>query len=192
MKNKFINPSNEFHILRHFKYVSDEYKNSLIWKKYYYFDYEKEDFIIWIISEKNIENALNTIWTKFDKNILWLENPKKVLEFIYKNFSEKKLNFLEKNNLSFQIKYNKSVWKINCLLKNQIGDNSIIKKEFRSKCNWENNIIVNTVSGIKLYSTNSIDIFIQHLEKLDLFFTTAFPYCQIPDNVNFENIVFAI
>jgi hypothetical protein len=63
MFNIFVNPTNEFHILRHFKSVNNKYKKSLIWKDYFYYDYDK---------------------SRFDKRSYWRK------KIYYKYFSNKK------------------------------------------------------------------------------------------------------
>ena len=45
-EESYINPSNEFHILRHFAYVSEEYKIHLIGKEYWYYDHGEEKYIL--------------------------------------------------------------------------------------------------------------------------------------------------
>ena len=71
-----INPTNEFHVLRHFRYVDDSYKKTLIGQPYWYYNYSLKKFVSSKISQVDVENALKTIGTKFEKILLAL-NPQK-------------------------------------------------------------------------------------------------------------------
>lgn len=87
-----INPTNKFHILRHFEFVEEDYKKTLINELYWYYDYSQEKFVASYISKDDIRHALETIGTKFYKNIPGIENPKKLLELIKEKFTALNLN----------------------------------------------------------------------------------------------------
>lgn len=76
--NRFeINPTCEFHILRHFSSVDTEYSNTLVGQEYFYYDHNQNKFIKSAISPEDIEIALKTKGTKFFQNIEGIETPKK-------------------------------------------------------------------------------------------------------------------
>lgn len=192
-QNKFtINPTNEFHILRHFEFVDDVYKKTLVGEPYWYYDYAQKKFIASYISENDIECALATIGTKFSKNIAGIENQKKLLELIKEKFIELNSkneicwNAENENKRSvFSFKHDVAVGKINCLLIDKLSDNDKqnIKPVPRSNCAGENNIMVNTVSGIELVSTDMIYVDIFETTQLPFFVITSFPDCSATNNL---------
>lgn len=201
--NKFtINPTNEFHILRHFEFVEDEYKKSLMGKPYLYWDYSQEKYIDSDISHDDIEYALETIGTKFFKNISGLENPRKLLELIEEKFTEldskNEIHWIDENKrkiASFSFGYNCSVGAMNCISAEKLDEEckKKIKSVPRSKCAGENNIAVNVVSGIELQPTIRIYVEIVKTEQLPFFAVTAFSDCSANNNLaGDDNVVFAV
>jgi hypothetical protein len=196
-----INPTNEFHILRHFKYVTESYKKTLVGKPYWYYDHNKKKFISSKISNNDIENALATIGTKFEENVSGIESPKKLLEIIETEFRE-----LLKNNkmywtntteceaASFTFNYSFDVGQKNCIDKNTLveKDRVRIKSILRSKCSGESSVTVNTISNLKLSSTKSIYVEITEIKQLPFYIITSFPDCSLSDNVPDEDIVFVV
>jgi len=199
---KFItNPTNEFHILRHFKYVNDSYKKTLVGQPYWYYDYSQKKFAFSKILVIDIENALKTIGTKFGKNISGIESPKKLLEIIKNRFQELLLDNkicwidnIEYKTATFTFDYQFSVGQINCLNRDSIPerDKDRIKSVLRSKCAGENAVIVNTISDVKLSSTKSIHVEIVETKQLPFYTITAFPDCSLSDEIPDENLVFVV
>ena len=196
-----INPTNEFHVLRHFKYVDSSYKKSLIDKPYWYYDYAQKKFIASTISQVDIENALTTISTKFDKDVVGIETPKKLLEIIRNKFQEllmenkiRWIDNLESKATSFTLDYQFEVGQINCINKDTISekDRVQIKPALRSKCIGEDAVVVNTVSSIELASTKTIFVQIIETQQLPFYMITAFPDCSLSDNIPDENLVFVV
>jgi hypothetical protein len=196
-----INPTNEFHILRHFKYADDSYKKTLIGQPYWYYDYGKKKFISSKISQIDIENALKTIGAKFEKDIIGIESPKKLLEIIKDRFQELIVNnkicwidSLEYKTTAFTFDYQFSVGQMNCLNRDSISekDKARIKRVSRSKCAGENAVVVNTISDIKSSSTKSIHAEIVETKQLPFCTITAFPYCSLSDEIPDENLVFVV
>ncbi|EKE11787.1 MAG: hypothetical protein ACD_15C00026G0006 [uncultured bacterium] len=195
-----INPTNEFHILRHFEFVDDAYKKTLIGKPYWYYDYSKKKFIASHISKNDVEHALETIGTKFYKNIPGIENPKKILELIREKFMTFNLNNeahwtaeKEDKHFVFTFEYDFAVGDKNVVSIKSLADDDKknVKKVFRSKCAGESNIAVNTVSGIELQSANMIYVEIFETKQLPFFVITSFPDClasAIPD----DELVFVV
>lgn len=196
-----INPTNEFHILRHFKYVDDSYKETLIGQPYWYYDYSQKKFVFLKISEIDIENALKTIDAGFEKNISGIESPKKLLEIIKDRFQELQLDNkicwidnIEYKTATFTFAYHFPVGKMNCLDRDNIPekDKNRIKPVLRSKCAGENAVIVNTISGVELSSTKSIHVEIVETKQLPFYTITAFPDCSLPNDIPDENLIFVV
>jgi len=201
LEKYIINPTNEFHVLRHFKFANVSYKQTLINQPYWYYDYSQEKFVSSIITQVNIENALKTIGTKFDRNITGIETPKKLLEII--KFEFKKLlsarkirwvNNLENRSTTFAFEYKLSVGQMNCLSIDNISekDKKRIKRTSRSTCIGENMIIINTISRIKLFSTKTIHVEIIETRQLPFYIITAFPNCSILNNLSGGELVFVV
>ena len=201
LEKYIINPTNEFHILRHFQYVDDSYKKTLIGQPYWYYDYSQKKFASSKISQIDVKNALKTIGTKFEKNIIGIESPKKLLEIIKNRFrkllTDNKIYWIdniEYKTATFTFDHQFSVGEMNCLNRDSIPerDKGRIKSVLRSKCAGENAVIVNTISDIKLSSTKSIHVEIVETKQLPFYTITAFPDCLLSDDILDKNIVFAV
>ena len=198
-----INPTNEFHVLRHFEFVDDSYKKTLIGKAYWYYDYSQEKYIDSTISQGDIECALKTIGTKFGKNIAGMHNPRELLKLIKEKFTElslqNRINWVaegENRRAAFTFGHSADVGKINCLLIDNLPDNKKknIKVVSRSECLGENNIMVNTVSGMELESTDKIYVDIFETKQLPFFAVTSFPDCSSINNLlaDDDGLVFVV
>ena len=187
----YINPSNEFHILRHFTHVSEEYKIHLIGKEYWYYDYSEEKYMLWIITKEDIGNALATIGTKFQRDIPWIDSPKEILDIIYKRI----VSFIpEEEQFSYTFEYTVPIWYINCIDRKNLSEEEkmTIKRVRRGNCKWENWIQVNTLSGKQQVMTNSIYVSIIQVENVPFPLVTAFPYCNLDDSIPDEDLVFLV
>lgn len=196
-----INSTNEFHILRHFEFVDDAYKKTLINKPYWYYDYSQKKYVSSYISQNDIECALETIGTKFYKNIFGIENPKKLLELIKEKFSglvsrnEVGWNIEnEKKVCAFSFEYDATVGKMNCLAINKLTEDEKkkVKVVARSKCAGENNIVVNIISGADVVDTSMIYVEIVEIEQLPFFVITAFPDCSANSISSDDDVVFVV
>jgi len=196
-----INSTNEFHLLRHYKFVDAAYEETLIDKPYWHFDHSQKQFVYSKILIADIEKALQTIGTKFDENIKGIENPKKLLEIIRNKFQElhstDKIiwsDFLGFKTTTFAFDYKSTVGRKNCLNIDDIPnkEKSLIKQVPRSQCVGEDKIIINTISGIELSSTKAIRVKIVDTTQLPFFMVTAFPDCSLPDDLPDEKLVFVI
>ncbi len=201
LEKHIINPTNEFHILRHFKFVDDAYKETLVNQEYWYYDYAQKKFVSSIISQIDIQNALETIGTKFDGNIVGIENPKKLLYIIKQHFEQllsttniKWIDNSKDKTISFTFDYKSNIGEINCLAISKIPKEKriAIKTASRSDCIGENEIMVNTVSGFKLSSTKTIYVELKRINQFKLFAVTAFPDCSICDDVSDDELVFVM
>lgn len=195
-----INPTNEFHILRHFKFVKNQYKKTLINQPYWYFDDTQKKFLCSRISKIDIENALKTIGTKFEKNIAGIENPKKLLGIIEQKFQELKLankirwiDNADNKTTIFAFDYILPVGQMSCLSIDNISkkDKVRIKRVLRSKCAGENEVIVNTISDTELSFTKTISAEMFKTKQLPFYVVTAYPDCQI-DDISDDKLVFVV
>lgn len=196
-----INPTNEFHVLRHFKYVNDLYKKTLVNQEYWYYDFKQKKFISSKISQADIENALNTIASKFDKNIVGLENPKRLLKLIKNKFHEllliNKISWIDNSEnkvAKFVFDYKYNVGQMSCLSIYNISekDKERIKTIPRSNCIGENETIVNTISDVKLLPTKTINVEIVETKQLPFYTITAFPNCPDSKDLEIDELLFAV
>jgi hypothetical protein len=196
-----INSTNEFHILRHFKFVDSLYKETLIGQPYWYYDYIQKKFICSRISQIDIENALETIGTKFEKNITDIESPKKLLEIIKPKFQELLLNNkicwidnIEYKTTTFTFDYEFSVGQMNCLNVDSISEKDKVrmKRVSRSKCAGENEVMVNTISEIEVFSTKTIHVEIVETKQLPFYAITALPDCPLSNDIPDDKLVFVV
>lgn len=182
-----INPTNEFHILRHFSDVSFDYRTAVIGKPYWYYDYAQKKYCESVVTEDDIENALNAVGTKFLESVSGIENPKKLLELINEKFlvlyGEDSIKWMTDDDTevaSFSFEYGASVGLINVLPKKSFGLDEI-KKVKRSKCLGEDGVLVEIVSGVDLRPTNIIYAEMVKTPLLPFYAITAFPDCLVND-----------
>jgi len=196
-----INPTNEFHVLRHFKFVDDLYKQTLLNKLYWYYDYNQKQFVSSKITKTDIENALQTIGTKFDKNITGIENPKELLEVIKDEFKNliltNKINWVdnfEYKTFTFSFNYKLPVGQQNCLPINSITeqDRIRIRPALRSNCLGEDGVKVNAISRIELQFTNAICVEIIETKQFDFYTITAYPDCLVSPDLSLNELVFVV
>lgn len=201
LEKYIINPTNEFHVLRHFKYVDDSYKETLIGQPYWYYDYSQKKFVFSKISEFDIENALKTIGTKFEKCISGIESPKKLLEIIKNRFQELIfdnnicwIDNTEYKTTKFTFDYKLPVGEMNCLDRNTIAENDKVRIQsvLRSKCAGEKTVVVNSITDIELLPTKSIHVEIVETKQFPFYIITAFPNCSLPDDILDEDIIFVV
>ncbi len=201
LKSSIINPTNEFHVLRHFKFVSNSYKKTLTHQSYWYYDYAQKKFISSKISQNDVENALKTVGTKFEKNIFGIENPHKLLTVIEQKFQEllaiNKIHWIDNSEnkmAEFRFDYKINIGKINCLPIEQIpkATRQTIKCIPRSDCIGENNITVNTISGIELSYTKTVFVEVKKIKQLSFYLITTFPDCSVPENILDDKLVFVV
>ncbi len=196
-----INPTNEFHVLRHFEFVDEAYTKTLINKPYWYYDYAQKKYLAAHISQKDIDYALETIGTKFYRNIEGIENPRKLLKLIQKKFVAlslkneiKWINEGERNIFAFTFAYAMDVGDMNCLTINKLtdSDKKNIQAISRSECVGEEGVVVDTISGIELLATNRIYVEIVETKQLPFFAITAFPDCSANNNLSDDELVFVV
>ena len=125
-------------------------------------------------------------------NILNLE------QIVYKsNQKSNKLKWKLENDCkstSFIIDYQYPVGQKNCLALYSLtkAQKQLVKQVIRSKCKGESNIIINTISGLPLKTTNQIYVEITSTPKLPFLFVSAYPFCKLPGNLSLSELVFVI
>ena len=201
MRAKLSTATNQYHLLRHYNDVSPKYANSLLGNLFSYYDYKDDDFKDSMISKEDIVNARNTIGTKFLPNIQNLETPKQLLEIIELQFElhQKSNNLKWKlendcKSTSFIIDYQYPVGQKNCLPLYSLtqAQKQLVKQVIRSKCKGESNIMINTISGLPLNTTNQIYVEITSTPKLPFLFVSAYPFCNLSGNLSLSELVFVI
>jgi len=201
MSNKFSSPTNQYHLLRHYKNVSDKYTNLLIGKPCFYYDYTVQDFKNSTISTQDIHHALQTIGTKFAQDIPGIETPKKLLEIIeshFKNLQEnQQITWQQEQDYqctSFIFEYSHPVGNINCLAIESLTmqQKARIKQVTRSQCKGESTVLVNTIQDIPTKTTNKICVQITMSNESPFLFISAYPCCDLPSGLSLSELVFVI
>jgi hypothetical protein len=189
-KNFIINPTVEFHILRHFENVDEAYGQKLIGKEYFYYDYNENVMRKSVITRKHIKQAFKTRGSKFNHTIL--KNSKDILLEIQKR-SELK-NWLNDGSekLCFEIEYTKVVGSVRMQREIDLSleDKEKIVAMPRSQLEGENNI------GIKYLdktfpddSTFTVGVEIIYTSQLDFLWISAYPV-QKPNFILDDNLKF--
>jgi len=184
MNNVEINPTNEFHLLRHFIDVSSEYRNSLIGKEYYRFNFKTQKFEKSFITPIDIDNALKTTGSKFYKNVKGIEDPQKLLKLIVSEFyklNERIWTDCENGkNLGFLFKYSQYVGERNLIHIKELTneERKRVKKVPRGES--ESEIMINVVSNVKVRRLDTIEVSLLDSPKLPSLFVTAYPGDLMP------------
>jgi hypothetical protein len=74
----------EFHLVRHFKHLSNRYINSLLGKNYRYFDENEKKYVGGIITREKIQASLEMKGSKFLEGIAKVKTPKLLIELLKK------------------------------------------------------------------------------------------------------------
>lgn len=178
------NPTNEYHILRHYPPISTSYSDKLIGKDYEYFDYQQQKFLQSNIAPKDIEIAYHTKGTKFHPNVAGIENPKGLIAVIknelQKRIAEKSIKWIQKSTydtlmLTFdypRVVGDQGLLPINMLSKKQQFE---IKTVSRGSHEGEKLITIKTISGIPKIPTTHISVEINLMPDKQHAFMTAYP-----------------
>jgi hypothetical protein len=186
-----INPTTEFHVLRHFQDVSAEYKHSLIAKSYHFFNHTFGKFESSVINELLIEHALQTIGGKFNLSTSKYTNPIDILELCQVQMA--KLGTLEwiengaNKEANFQVECDDFIGTENIILEKELPFKECQKVEvkYRSLLPGEDKIFVKTLSGYQTKLTNKIDFHLVDTPLLPFLWVSAFPVNNI--KIDLEN-----
>jgi len=187
--NKFqINITNQYHILRHFNYVDNQYIKNLIGKEYYYYSHNLQSFRGAEIDLKSIEDALKTKGSKFLKNIKLLETPRKLLILIKNEWDllrEKEITW-QTNSLgrsfSFIINYSEAVGYKDLISIEDLtsAERKRINTFPRSNHEGEKSVLIKTISGVEKKLINTIEVGILDTMELPFYLITAYPGDLMP------------
>lgn len=178
------NPSNEYHILRHYPRMPVEYSDALLGKDYEYFDYEKNSYVSSTISQDDIEIAYKTKGSRFFENVPGIEDPTKLIELIREEFRKRVVNgdafWLQKEIFQavvFTIDYHVVVG-----YKDLIPINSLSSDEQarvltvpRGSSGSEKTVIIKTITNISKKPTSRISVKIVRLPNKPEIYLTAYP-----------------
>jgi hypothetical protein len=150
----------------------------LVGKEYYYHNNETNRFETGIISLTDIKDALQTKGSKFFDNILGIEDPKKLLLIINKEFKSKNKKWKTCSNgkyMGFLIEYFEPVG-----YKNLVSVNSLTSEEKKkikkvARGQKEASIIIYEVSNIEMKKLNTIEVGVLDTEELPFLLVTAYP-----------------
>ena len=188
MKNIEINPTTEFHILRHFLKVSQEYKDSLIGKDHFYFDYSANTFKSSTISEEDVNSALVSFGGKFLEDLTGISSPTDILQLCKVEFNLRypdRISSSETKHYNFEVTYSDNLGLQNFLeiSKLTLEEKSKIQKIPRSKLVGEGSIIVNVLDSDRLLnSTKIIAVEVVDTPELPFLWVTAHPVNHL--NIN--------
>ena len=182
MKHIGINSTNEFHLLRHFETVSENYLNTLIGREYKLYDYTLDRFSDGIITKELAYEALKTTGSKFFANIDGISNPKNLLELISNKFESMsqdikwELNGTKKFS-SFLIKNKEKVGFKNLVPLSSLKhkDQLRVKSVPRGSTGGEESIYIKTIRGINANPINTIEVGLTDFQELPYYFVTAYP-----------------
>jgi hypothetical protein len=196
MKQVEINPTNEYHILRHFKLVPQDYAARLIGKHYFYHNVNRNKFESGTITEENIEMAVKTTGSKFSNQIPGITTPIDILNLIKSEFIkipiEKQVwrGDANKRFFSFLISTNYPVGVKNLINISELTaeERLRIRKVPRSRHVGEGTVMVNTIDNIPTRTLHTIEVGLIDTVELPFYFVTAFPgdLEEAPDFPNSE------
>lgn len=190
LKKFAVNPTCEFHVLRHFSAINSTYVNTLVGQEYYYFDYGKNAFVQSVITPKDIQTACKTKGSKFSSNILGLATPREVLTRVQseleKRIRSQSIGWLEKGNYAsakFCFPYDRVVGDKDVVATSDLSqvERARIQQTPRSDLGSEKSVIINTVTGVRKSKTNTISVEIVKTDALPFYFVTAYPGALGPD-----------
>lgn len=96
------NPTNEYHLLRHYPLLPQSYTDTLIGEEYEYFDDRQQRYVRSIISPKDIEAAYRTPKTKFYPGIQGMKTPRELIRQIknefHKRISSQGISWIQKSD----------------------------------------------------------------------------------------------
>jgi len=155
--------TNQYHLLRHYVSCSKEYLQTLIGKKYQYYDYQSGQFVASIITQKDLEVAFRTRGSKFFTDVPGIENPKALIEVIKVQIKKLKLS----KPGAFIFEYPVAVGEANLVTIETLGEKQKqqIVKVPRSNQGGDSQVIIQTISGIVKKPTKKIVVELTIVDK---------------------------
>jgi len=178
------NPSNEYHIVRHYTKVDTSYKTMLADNDYWYYHHGQQIFLEWKITYEDIELALQTRGWSFYPNVAWIETPKKLINLAKYKLEERIRNWSlyrelrEKDRMVFfDFDYWSIVWEENVCLYNNLTEieKSELKVVSRSSHVSEKDSYIKVTHRGNKVQTTYITVQIHDTWVLPFYFLTAYP-----------------
>lgn len=186
-------PTTEFHILRHFSSVPDDYIQKLVGQKYDYYDHDKMAFAKSILTKEDIKSAFETKGSKFFSGIPGIETPEKLIELIkdklktmVKGGEMLWINHGEVRSACFTFFHESEVGYADLIDINTLNESerARIVRVSRGNTSGESGVIVNTVTGVSRVPINKIAVEIIDISDRNDFSITAYPGDSSPDFPN--------
>ncbi len=183
------NPTNEYHVLRHYPRLPESYSNMLVGEKYEYFDYRQRKFLSSIISRKDIEIAYQTKGTKFYPRVSGIENPRALIGFIkaglQKLISAKSMTWIQKpqyDTLMLTMMYHEFVGNQDLVPIHTLPRKLRSKVQTISRGNHEGerSIMIKTITDVPKIPTRCISVEINLMPRQPRAFLTAYPGALAP------------
>jgi len=183
-------PTTEFHILRHYTNLPDDYKKTLIGQKYSYYDPEKQGFVESTISLEDVEAGLKTKGSKFFDNIPGIETPKAVLiqikNQLKKSLLDSVLIWIDRGKyqtVAFTFNYDAEVGYLGLIHRNELTEEErgLIKRVPRGNSGGDAQIFIQILSGITKKPTKSIAVELTRVSGRPYLSVTAYPGVLTPD-----------
>lgn len=175
------NPTNEYHILRHYSHVSDEYVKGLIGQEYEYYDPATQGFVSSVITEKDIDLAYQTRGSKFYSGVRGIENPRELITLIKKELRVRiargDMFWMCKpayDFLTFSIEYpeyvgDKDFVAVDSLSREQQARIRMVPRSTRE------GIMFRVVSGVEKFPTHRFVVEIHHFPGKQFAYITGYP-----------------
>ncbi|MDP2631026.1 MAG: hypothetical protein Q8P56_06515 [Candidatus Uhrbacteria bacterium] len=175
------NPTNEYHILRHYSDMPKAYTDSLVGKEYEYYNYETRGFTSSIISQDDIQTAFQTKGSKFYNDVSGLENPHKIIEYIKEELRAR----IGQGNMFWICKPTFDFLIFSITYSENVGDKDFVtvdslshEQQARIKMvprSTREEVMFRTVSGVAKMSTNRFVVEIHHFPGKQFAYMTAYP-----------------
>ncbi|MBI4599960.1 hypothetical protein HY732_03485 [Candidatus Uhrbacteria bacterium] len=176
-----VNATNEYHILRHYSDMAEEYTNSLIGREYEYYDHATRTLVSSIISMDDIPLAFQTKGSKFYGGIKGLENPREIITYVKNELRDRivrdGLFWICKPThdfLIFSITHSEHVGgkdfvTVASLTQDQKRNIKTVPRSVREE------IMFRTVSGVPKMPTNRFVVEINYFPGKEFAYMTAYP-----------------
>lgn len=175
------NPTNEYHILRHFLHASEGYVRGLIGQEYEYYDHASQGFVLSVIAEKDIELAYQTRGSKFYSGIRGIKNPCEVIALVKKELRERitrgDMVWIQKTTydfLIFSIEHSKNVGDKDFVVVDSLSNEQQAHIHMIPRSEREG-IMFRTISGVKKFPTNRFVVEIHLLHGKEFAYITCYP-----------------
>lgn len=178
------NPTNEFHLLRHFMRTTKEYERTLLGQPYEYYDPETKVFKSSTLVEHDLAAAYQTTGTKFYPGVSGLETPRRLITLIRHELSKR----VVRRDMHWIVSPHRQVLQLSLSCPEAVGDQDLVviedlpvasrervQRVVRGGHAGERATMIQTVTGIAKQSTRNIAVEIQLVRGRSTAFLTAYP-----------------